>query len=284
LSTYGKVHSRFWTSADIRGLSDAGKLLACYLITGPHKTMLGCYRLPFEYVAADLGWTVETVSERFDELSAKGFITVDKDTSWVLIHTFLRWNPLENPNQEKAAAKLIVDIPNKSSVCQQLTNVLTTYAPKLQKGFQNGSETVSKPLPNQKQKQEQYQNQIQEDKPAKAAGIKERRLRSEKIYSLYPKKVAKDDGLRAIDRAQVKVASRDFTGDESKSAEWLSSRVRAYADSPEGNNADKTYIPYPASWFNDGRYDDDDSVWSGNANSNSNGYRPPKSSSLVGAK
>ena len=58
---YGKVQSSFWTSADTCKLSDDGKLLSLYLLTGPHSNILGCFRLPIGYVSDDLGWGFERV-------------------------------------------------------------------------------------------------------------------------------------------------------------------------------------------------------------------------------
>ena len=53
----------------IQCLSNEAKLLALYLLTGPHTNMLGCFRLPASYVAEDLGWDLKTVSKRFNELN-----------------------------------------------------------------------------------------------------------------------------------------------------------------------------------------------------------------------
>ena len=81
------------------------------------------------------------------------------------------------------------------------------------------------------------------------------------VYAAYPRKVAKAPALKAIQKAIVTIADRDFRGNLKAAAEWLKSRVDHYAQSPQGRREDKTYIPHPATWFNDGRYDDDPSQW-----------------------
>ena len=43
---YGQVQSAFWQSIDVQSWSDEGKLLALYLLTGPHANGIGCFRLP----------------------------------------------------------------------------------------------------------------------------------------------------------------------------------------------------------------------------------------------
>jgi len=71
------------------------------------------------------------------------------------------------------------------------------------------------------------------------------------IYSAYPRKVGKADALKAISKAL-----------KAKSPADLLAATQAYAEAvktwPE---ADKCYIPHPATWFNRGSYDDDPATW-----------------------
>jgi len=109
---YGKLFSEFWTSTTIQALSDDAKMLAAYLLTNSHGTLIGCYRLPDGYVADDLLWKHERVAKGFAELSAKGFATRCETTKYVLIHKYLEWNPLENPNQKTGGKKMFVKVPD----------------------------------------------------------------------------------------------------------------------------------------------------------------------------
>jgi hypothetical protein len=81
------------------------------------------------------------------------------------------------------------------------------------------------------------------------------------LYSRYPRKVAKADAFKAIEKAIVLVAKRDFPGDEKAAADWLGSRVDLYARSQQALQLDKSKVPYPATWFNGGRYDDNEAEW-----------------------
>ncbi len=152
---YGKVFSTFWTSDSTRGLSDDGKVLALYLLTGPHSNIIGCYRLPDGYASEDLGWTPQRVSKGFGELFQKGFATREESSKWVFVHKHLKWNPLENPNQITGAIKLYDQIPDTSSVKPLMATALQKYTSPNIKGFEtlpkplgNPSETLSKPLGN----------------------------------------------------------------------------------------------------------------------------------------
>ena len=149
---YGKVFSTFWTSDSTRELSDDAKMLALYLLTGPHSNIIGCFRLPDGYVSEDMGWSIQRVSKVFTELFRKGFATREETTKWVFISKHLKWNPLENPNQITGALKLYDQIPDASSVKPLIAKALRKYTrpdlkgyETLPKPFTNPSGTLSKP-------------------------------------------------------------------------------------------------------------------------------------------
>ena len=98
----------------------------------------------------------------------------------------------------------------------------------------------------------------------KRASTAKRSMLALGIYNRYPRKVAKDAALKAIDKAISAVSKRGSAcavGDEEAAAQWLGSRVDLYAKSAQARQPDKSKVPYPASWFNAGRYDDDEQEW-----------------------
>lgn len=113
---YGQVQCHFWQSTEVQGFSDVGKLLALYLLTGPHSNGIGCYRLPDGYIMADLGWSSETVSKGFRELIQTGFVYRCEQTQLVLIPKFLRWNQIANPKIAAARLKELNQIPKSSPI------------------------------------------------------------------------------------------------------------------------------------------------------------------------
>lgn len=145
---YGKIFGQYWTSHDIVGLPVETKCLGAYCLSCHHANLLGCFRLPIAYVVDDLRMPLKTVSEGFENLSNTGFLIYDADLAWVLIRKFLKWNPLANPNQGKAAAKLVQQVPINSSVYAPLVQMLkenpTNFPEGFIDGFENGSGTVSK--------------------------------------------------------------------------------------------------------------------------------------------
>ena len=95
---YSKIDSLFWRDQKNRKLSDDGKLLFLYLLTCPHRSSIGLYYLPEQYVASDIKWTLERVQKGFKELLQNGCVKYDKDNEIVFIKNFLRYNSFENSN------------------------------------------------------------------------------------------------------------------------------------------------------------------------------------------
>ena len=127
---YGQIQCSFWTHPKIRALSDESTLLATYLLTGPHSNGLGCYRLPFGYVMADLRWDEKTVSKAFRNLIDSLFCLRCEDTEWVLIPDFLEWNSISNPKVASARVKEARECPKGSSVWPAMVEAIERYATK----------------------------------------------------------------------------------------------------------------------------------------------------------
>lgn len=198
MRNYGNIHASFWTSKTIGALSDDGRMLAVYLLTSPHANMLGCFRLPTAYACEDIRWSPERLEKGFEELSRNGFVTVNAESKWIVIEKFLKWNPFENPNVGKAAAKMYAQIPDDCGVKNVLADRLREFGKNLSKDFLDGltppSDTVSSgknngidrvpedpqeqyrnPEPNQNQNlnQNHSQNQNQQISPAEPGDASE---------------------------------------------------------------------------------------------------------------
>lgn len=158
---YGKVNTAFWESQTIRSMSEDGRFLSLYLLTSPHSTIAGAFRLPDGYICEDLQWTAERVSKGFGELLEKGFANRCKSTKWVWICKHFEFNPPENPNQRKSAAKIATLIPDECGWKQDFIRDCGDFLGLKSEPLTNPSETVNQPFLNQKQEQEQKQKQEQ---------------------------------------------------------------------------------------------------------------------------
>ncbi len=156
---YGSIQTSFWTSSTMQPISDKGKLLAIYLLSSAHTNMLGCFRIPVGYIAEDLRWSSKTLLKTFNELIKINFLTRDQLNDWIVIHSFLKNHPIENPNQAKSIEKLFSQIPGKVSFISQLAETLLLSSKYFSEGFCNRLRTLSKPFLNQEQEQNQNQKQ-----------------------------------------------------------------------------------------------------------------------------
>jgi hypothetical protein len=83
------------------------------------------------------------------------------------------------------------------------------------------------------------------------------------IYQLYPRKEARADAIKAIEKALRKVT-----------AEALKEAVSAFANAKQGQEA--KFIPHPATWFNGERWTDDRSTWAAWRQDGSTPAQPPR--------
>ena len=219
-------------------MSEDARSLAMYLITSPHSTIAGAFRLPDGYVCEDMQWTQEWVCEGFKELLAKGYAYRCETTKWVWICKHFEWNQPENPNQRKAAAKVAESIPAECVWKLDFMRVCGDFLTSDGDGKANPSETVIEPFPNQKQKQKQKQ-----DIPSSPIGAD---LFGE-FWKAYPKKVGKDAARKAFAKRKPSKA-------------LCADMVAAIAEQSQTDAWQKNggqFIPHPSTWLNEGRWQDE---------------------------
>ena len=69
---------------------------------------------------------------------------------------------------------------------------------------------------------------------------------SEDLYASYPRHMGRGAAIKAIEKSLKKVPYGR-----------LSAALQAYCRKVEAEGTEDQFIPYPATWFNQGRYDDD---------------------------
>ncbi|WP_422447852.1 hypothetical protein [Endozoicomonas sp. ALB091] len=111
MKEFGKVSSQFWISDDIQPLSDKARLLALYLLTTGHGNLIGIFRMPKGYMAADLNWDEPSVERAIAELTASGFLLASDQCQYICIPQFMEHNPVDNITQIDARLKLLVKLP-----------------------------------------------------------------------------------------------------------------------------------------------------------------------------
>lgn len=83
----------------------------------------------------------------------------------------------------------------------------------------------------------------------------------ESIYMAYPRKVGKQKAIAAIEKALKTIQAEGFDENGTQPHEWLLGVVLKFAAACTKAGRDPKFIPHPATWFNQGRYDDDQKEW-----------------------
>ncbi len=135
MRNYGAVATKFWVDDGTQALSLEAKCCALYLMTGPHTTMLGCFRLPDGYISADLNLSVEVIHRAFAELTTLGFLIKDSQSGWLWLPQFLTDNPIDNPNQAKSIERLFAHVPKNVCFMKALLAALSQHMRFLSQGF-----------------------------------------------------------------------------------------------------------------------------------------------------
>lgn len=87
---------------------------------------------------------------------------------------------------------------------------------------------------------------------------------SEDIYAAYPRKVGRKAAIEAIKRAIKRLSSKHAHSNvgEQEAGNMLMLAVKDYSKAVSKWPADeRNFCPHPATWFNQGRYDDDPKEW-----------------------
>ena len=156
---YGRVRTQFWSDEKVASWPLDLKCAAVYLLTSPHTTALGAFRMPVAYMAADLNLSTKDAATLMVRLQEARFIAYCDQTGWVWIKKYLAHNPPENANVRKHVAGLVKAIPKGLRFRDALVATATAalngsiLLPEpgenpietVSKGFADGSETRAEP-------------------------------------------------------------------------------------------------------------------------------------------
>ena len=105
---YAKVSPQFWigtTGKAIRASGSDAQIVALYLLTSPHATMLGLYYLPMLYIAHETGRGIEGASEGLKRCMEAAFCSYDEASEMVWVHEMAAYQIAGqlSPNDKRCA-------------------------------------------------------------------------------------------------------------------------------------------------------------------------------------
>jgi len=251
----------------MRTVSDDARYLMLYLLTSPHRNILGFYFLPSPYACFDLGWDEKRFQKGLQELLQTGRAKYDASAHVVLIQNYLKHNPLENPNQVKSAIERLEEIPQTPlfqdflAVVEQIDKPFLQplverlrkrlYQPGTGSGTGSGTGTgLNTHAPDGASAQPQNPC----DQPADQPGEQRKRAKTQKqdelfarFWAAYPKKRSKGQAEKAWAKLQP----------DEQLIETMLAAIERAKKSEEWRKENGRYIPYPATWLNGKRWEDD---------------------------
>ncbi len=255
---YARVKVTIWADPDFRTLSPGAQHLYFLLLTSASLNLAGVadWR-PGRLAQMSSGWTVNAVKKAGAELEARRYIVIDEASEEVLVRSFVRHDGvLKSPN---IAASMVKDYASIGSV--EIMRVVAEEVrraasedPTL-KGLPSVRELLSEPMSNQvgtlprefpssspipqptTSNQQPATSNQQPATPGDPEGFEE-------FWSLYPKKASKGHALKAW-----RAATR--TTDPRVILTGLRRQARALA------GREPKFIPYPATWLNGQRWEDE---------------------------
>jgi hypothetical protein len=259
--SYGKVHSSFWTDDKIMRLGDQAKLLALYLISGPHRNAIGCTRVPAQYICADTAWSAGTVAKALSELVAIGFITRDESTGWTLINNILKYDPIRGDKAAIGALRIAKTVPRDGTVYAALYARLQPVLERELKMYADMPEyTMEAPSMGDAKGHRSPEPILTLPEPT-PAGASAFDSEFEPVWEIYPRKVGKGAARKAFRLARKKAD--------------LSSIVAGIKRIDR--SVEEKFIPHMATWLNGERWLDS------TAQSKPSAAPPPKSDREVWA-
>lgn len=111
LRDFTMVSPTLWHSKRFQRLSERAKLLFLYLLTGPHVSSIGCYRLPPGYVCTDLQWELPDWRSAMDELVSNCMVMEDIPTETIWIDNWQKFNKFLGTKTITGAEKKLRSLP-----------------------------------------------------------------------------------------------------------------------------------------------------------------------------
>jgi uncharacterized phage protein (TIGR02220 family) len=171
---YTKVEDLFWRDEKLKKCSIDARYIFVYLLSNPHRNILGFYYMPKMYAMFDLGMVEERFDKGLGELLDNGFIKHDEASNIVFVKRFLKYNKLDNKNQVASAIKRIDELPNTElfedllkTLCEleieKYDELIEAVKQKVSLDFLKGFERVSEGYAKQETETEEETEEVKEE-------------------------------------------------------------------------------------------------------------------------
>jgi hypothetical protein len=259
MARFRKIDLRLWGDEKFRRLSRPGpnaQTLFIYLITGPHTTALpGLSGVGEAALAEALDWPVHALRKAMVELIELGMVKFDRAARVVWVPNVIKYNSPQSPNVVRGWRPAWDEIPEcdlRREARQVLGQAVCAMGDGYAKAFGEALTEVSpdpfrQVSPNQEQEQEQEQEEYPPKPPKGGEGASVNDEGFARFWESYPKRKAK----AAAQRAWSKLAPSP------ELLRTILAAVERQKASADWQREEGRFIPHPASWLNQRRWEDE---------------------------
>ena len=231
MATYRTIYLSFWTDAKVDDdFTPEDKYFFLYLLTNPHTNICGCYEVTPKQMARETGYNEDSVKRLLDRMEkVHGVIKYDSDTKEVLIPNWGKYNWHNSPKTMAGAEKVAQHIKSETfkKVVVDTLSIGYGYPMDISVSVLNTT-TGSK---------NSTDNHISNTVVEEYFDI---------FWKAYPRKTGKGDARKKFAKALTKTSFENIMaalGKVKASAQW--------------KKDDGQFVPYPATWLNQERWDDE---------------------------
>ena len=257
MAIYRSIQMTFWTDAKVvDNFTPEDRYFYLYLLTNPHTNLCGCYEISNKQMSDETGYTKEVIERLIDRMEkTHDVIRFSRDTKEILI---LNWSKFNWTSSEKFRKPLLKEIDSiKSADFKRFLEDTFNGEDTVLIPYPYGSDTtvtvtvsntISDSLSDSINKPKKINKDIEviNDKDIKIETLKDKRFNQ--FWTSYPRKEGKGAARKSWDKINP-------------DAELFDKIMNAVQENinrnPQWQKQNGQFIPHPATWLNQERWDDD---------------------------
>lgn len=236
------VKTKMWSDSWFVTLSEKAQLLFVYFISNEHTRISGFYELPLFKITSQFGWNSAEVTKLLKELHPK----IIYHAGWVIIPKYQEHqNVTNNPKVQASIEKELKSVPDdvlnlKSEIINHKSEGIDTISI----GYKNKENGSTKP------NVEVGTNSAKSVDSVKSTSSLYNDPNFEMFWDVYPKKVGKGEAWKSWKKLNPSLSL----------GEKIISTTLLYVQTPQWKKDNGQYIPNPATFLNQRRFDDEPKV------------------------
>lgn len=234
------VNTEFWSDDKVIELfSPEDKLFFLYLLTNPHTTLLGIYKINKKIMAFELGYSIDTISVLLDRFENKyEMIKYSNKTQEIAIRNYLKHSIIKG-------GKPIEDCLNRD-INQVKDKTLLEYIYVNIKDSPNLNDTITNIINNNI-----YNNIKNSNSNRNSNRVSYHDTYNESLFHIfwqhYPKKRDKGNAEKWFDKNKP----------TKELVELMVKQIERFKDTEDWKKQDGKFIPYPTTWLNGKMWEDE---------------------------